>query len=76
MLTFYSRKNCPLCEEAKRMLELVKEDFSVDYQEIDIESDDVLNGKFMLMIPVVAREDEVLLYGNIGYADLIEALDL
>ena len=76
MLIFYTRENCPLCEEAKRMLELVNEDFLIDYREVDIESDEYLHQKYMLMIPVIEREGEVLLYGNISYIELIKALEL
>lgn len=75
MLTLYTRPNCPLCEEAKLMLNLVQEDFPVDYKEVNIEEDEQLHEKYMLMIPVLEQEDEVLLYGNIGYADLLEALE-
>ncbi|HSJ38734.1 MAG TPA: glutaredoxin family protein [Planococcus sp. (in: firmicutes)] len=75
MLTLYTRPNCPLCEEAKLMLNLVQEDFPLDYKEVNIEEDDQVHEKYMLMIPVLEQEDEVLLYGNIGYADLLEALE-
>lgn len=76
MITLYTRTNCPLCDEAKLMLQLVQEDFPVDYIEIDIESDDRLHEKYMLMIPVLEKDNEVLLYGNIGYVDLLEALKI
>ncbi|TWT00102.1 glutaredoxin family protein [Planomicrobium sp. CPCC 101079] len=74
MFVLYTRPNCPLCEEAKLMIELVKEDFPLEYQEVNIESDDDLHEKYMLMIPVLEKNNEILLYGNIGYADLLEAL--
>ncbi|WP_422122768.1 glutaredoxin family protein [Planococcus sp. X10-3] len=75
MLTLYTRPNCPLCEEAKLMLNLVREDFPVDYTEVNIEEDEIIHEKYMLMIPVLEREGKILLYGNIGYAELLEALD-
>ncbi|CEG23438.1 hypothetical protein BN1080_02415 [Planococcus massiliensis] len=75
MLTLYTRSNCELCEEAKLMLELVKEDFPLEYQEVDIESDEQLHEKYMLMIPVIEREGEILIYGRIGYVELLEALE-
>lgn len=76
MFTLYTRSNCPLCDEAKLMIQLVNEDFPLPYQEVDIESDEVLHEKYMLMIPVLEKDDEVLLYGNIGYAELLEALEI
>lgn len=75
MFTLYTRVNCPLCDEAKLMIQLVNEDFPLSYKEIDIESDDELHEKYMLMIPVLEKDNKVLLYGNIGYVDLLEALE-
>ena len=76
MITLYTRQNCPLCEEAKLMLQLVQEDFPFDYEEVDIESDDALHEKYMLMIPVIEKNQEIILYGKIGYVELLEALEL
>lgn len=75
MFTLYTRANCPLCDEAKLMIQLVNEDIPIPYKEIDIESDDALHEKFMLMIPVLEKDGEIILYGNIGYIDLVEALE-
>ena len=75
MFTLYTRANCPLCDEAKLMIQLVNEDFPLSYKEIDIESDDELHEKYMLLIPVLEKDNKVLLYGNIGYVDLLEALE-
>jgi len=75
MITLYTRPNCELCEEAKLMLELVKEDFPLEYQEVDIESDEQLHEKYMVMIPVLEKEGELLIYGRIGYVELLEALE-
>lgn len=76
MLSLYTRPNCPLCDEAKLMLQLVQEDFPVEFKEVNIEEDEELHEKFMLMIPVLEQENEILIYGNIGYAELLEALKL
>jgi len=75
MFTLYTRANCPLCDEAKLMIQLVNEDIPFSYKEVDIESDDVLHEKYMLMIPVLEKDNEILLYGNIGYVELVEALE-
>lgn len=76
MFTLYTRPNCPLCEEAKLMIKLVQEDFPFEYKEVNIEEDEQLHEKYMLMIPVLEKEKHVVVYGNIGYADLLEALEL
>jgi len=57
------------------MLELVREDFPFEYKEVDIESDDAIHEKYMLMIPVVEKDGQVVIYGNIGYIELLEALE-
>lgn len=75
MIKFYTRQNCPLCEEAKLMIELVREDYPLEYEEVDIEQDEVLHEKYMLMIPVIEKDGEILMYGNIGYVELLEALN-
>jgi glutaredoxin len=75
MITLFTRPNCPLCDEAKMMLELVREDFPFEYEEVDIEIDDAIHEKYMLMIPVVEKDGEVVIYGNIGYIELLEALE-
>lgn len=58
------------------MLELLKEDFPIEYREVDIEQDEQLHEKYMLMIPVIEQDGKVLLFGNIGYINLLEALQL
>ncbi|ETP68287.1 glutaredoxin family protein [Planomicrobium chinense] len=75
MITLYTRPNCPLCDEAKMMMELVREDFPFEYEEVNIESDDAIHEKYMLMIPVVEKDGQVAIYGNIGYIELLEALE-
>jgi glutaredoxin len=70
---FYSRSNCPLCEEAKLMLELVKEDISLDIEEINIEEDDELHEKYLLRIPVIMSKGEIIQEGRIDYPTLLEA---
>ncbi|EGA90507.1 hypothetical protein GPDM_05054 [Planococcus donghaensis MPA1U2] len=57
------------------MIQLVNEDIPLSYKEVDIESDEVLHEKYMLMIPVLEKDKEILLYGNIGYIELVEALE-
>jgi len=72
---FYTRPGCHLCEEAKLMLKLVQEDISFEINEVNIEEDDDLHEKYMLMIPVVEFENEIIQYGQIDYVTLLEALE-
>lgn len=74
-VTLYTRASCPLCDEMRLMLELLLEDFPLVIHEVDIESDDAIHEKYMLMIPVVEYKNEIIQYGNADYAGLYEALD-
>ncbi|WP_313892982.1 glutaredoxin family protein [Psychrobacillus sp.] len=71
---FYTRPGCHLCEEARLMLKLVQEDVSFDIKEINIEQDDKLHEKYMLMIPVVELDGDIIQYGQVDYATILEAL--
>ena len=71
---YYSRSNCGLCIDGLRTLKLVQEDIAFDIEIIDIEKDDAIHERYMLMIPVVEKEGQVLQYGNLDYATLAEAL--
>lgn len=71
---YYSRANCELCVDGLRTLKLVQEDATFDIEIIDIEEDDDSHEKYMLMIPVVEKDGEILQYGELDYATLAEAL--
>jgi len=70
---FYTRPNCPLCEDARLMLELVKEDVILHIEEINIEDNDDIHEKFLLRIPVIERDGVVIQEGRIDYPTLLEA---
>ncbi|MDF2065121.1 glutaredoxin family protein [Bacillus sp. Cr_A10] len=70
----YTRPGCHLCDDARLMLKLVQEDVSFEMSEVNIEEDDELHEKYMLMIPVVVFEDEIIQYGKVDYATILEAL--
>ena len=69
----YSRSNCPLCEEARLMLELVKDDIYLDIEEINIEEDDKIHEKYILRIPVIESGGVIIQEGRIDYPTLLEA---
>lgn len=73
-VNLYTRPGCHLCDDARLMLKLVQEDVSFEMSEVNIEEDDELHEKYMLMIPVVVFEDEIIQYGKVDYATLLEAL--
>lgn len=71
-IIFYTKPNCPLCDEAEQMMRLVQEDYPLTWTTVDIELDDAVHEKYMLMVPVIEMDGLVLHYGNIGYVDLVE----
>lgn len=73
-ILFYSRPYCALCEEGLRTVKLVQEDVPFEIKVINIEEDEALHEKYMLMIPVVVRDDEILQYGQLDYPTLLEAI--
>lgn len=74
IVKFFSRANCPLCVEGLHTLKLVQEDVPFDIDMIDIEQDDRVHEKYMLMIPVVEKDGVVIQYGHLDYATLMEQL--
>ena len=74
-VTFYRQAGCPLCDEAEQMMKLVQEDYPLSWTAFDIRIDDEIHEKYMLMVPVIEKDGSALLYGNIGYIDIIELFD-
>ena len=71
---FYSRLGCSLCEEGFLTLKLVQEDIPFKIEILNIEDDEALHEKYMLMIPVVEKDGNVIQYGQLDYVTLLEAL--
>lgn len=53
-VTFYTRPGCHLCDDARAVLDAE----GLDYDEIDIESDDALFKRYLERIPVTAIDGE------------------
>jgi len=71
-VNFYTKPGCSLCDEAERMMKLVQEDYPLTWTEIDIRTNDEIHEKYLFIVPVIEEEGNVLLYGNIGYIDVID----
>ncbi|MFJ7699095.1 glutaredoxin family protein [Lysinibacillus fusiformis] len=74
IVQFFSRANCPLCVEGLQTLKLVQEDVTFDIEIVNIEEDDYIHEKYMLMIPVVEKDGVIIQYGNLDYPTLMEHL--
>ena len=72
---FYTKSNCPLCDEAEQMMQLVQEDYPLKWTSFNIEEDDEKHEQYMLMIPVIEKDGHVLCFGNISYMDVISLFE-
>ena len=59
-VTLYSRPGCHLCDEAREVLQTLREQAPFTLHEVDIESDDALHARYLERIPVVALDGEEL----------------
>lgn len=74
-ITFYTKPGCLLCEETELLMQLLQQDYSLTWTTVNIEEDDAIHEKFMLMIPVIEKDGEVLLSGNMSVEDLVSVLN-
>lgn len=74
IIKFYSKPDCGLCIEGLHTLKIVQEDIDFTIEQYNIEEDDEAHEKYMLMIPVVEYNGDVVQYGQLDYATLYEAL--
>lgn len=65
IVKLYTRKACPLCDKAKKILLELNRNYDFQYIEIDIAENDFLTEKYGLMIPVVEIDGQEVQYGKI-----------
>lgn len=73
-LTFFTKENCGLCNEAKQIIESLRLEHKIEVTEIDIYSYDELLEKYQLMIPVIQINGETIAYGKIHKNDILNAI--
>jgi len=59
-VTIYSKKECHLCDLAKRELEALRCDFGFSLKEVDIEKDKLAFEKYKYLIPVIEVDGEIV----------------
>ncbi len=74
IIHFYTKKNCPLCEEAKDLLKILQREMTFTLIEVDIYSNDKLLEQYGLMIPVVEINNQVIQYGRIDIDEIRQHL--
>ncbi|HLS10210.1 glutaredoxin family protein [Lentibacillus sp.] len=72
---FYTKENCPLCDNALAILELLQHDYPLEIEERNIYTNDEWLEKYQLEIPVVQIKDITLNCEQISYESLERALE-
>jgi glutaredoxin len=70
----YSKPGCSLCEEARAVLERVRQRVPFELHEVDIRSDPALHARHRYDIPVVLLEGEVAFRHRVDEGELEERL--
>jgi glutaredoxin len=60
LITLFGKPDCPLCDEARAVLERVRADHPFELAERDIADDDELHRAYFERIPVIALDGEEL----------------
>ncbi|MBS4219417.1 glutaredoxin family protein [Bacillus sp. FJAT-49711] len=74
-IIFYTRNRCPLCTDAKLILQQLQKVHQFQIIERDIETNDEWTEKYGLMIPVVEINEEIVQYGMIDPITIEEKID-
>ena len=67
---FYTKNGCPLCDEARDLLDYLGDEFSFTLQEIDITTDIALYERYKNTIPVVVVDSKFTVEGRIEEEEL------
>lgn len=73
-IIFYTKDNCSLCDDARALLDLLKNDYPFQLEQRDIYTNDEWLEEYQLLIPVVKINDVTLDCEEISYESLEESL--
>ncbi len=74
LIEIYSKENCQLCDEVKKIIKNVNEKIEFEIKEIDITKDDELFEKYKYDIPVVHINGVIAFKHRITENELIKKL--
>ena len=69
-MVFYTKNGCPLCDEARDLLDYLRDEFSLTIREIDIATDITLYERYKNTVPVVVVDSKFTLEGRIEEDEL------
>ena len=73
-VTLYGRPGCPLCDDARAVLQRLRQRRPFELAEVDITSDDALHARYLERIPVIALDGEELFDFFVDEAELAARL--
>lgn len=73
-INFYMKKNCPLCDEALEILNILKADYPFTLTERNIYTNDEWLERYLLIIPVIEIGDQQLHAGEINFDSIRQFL--
>ena len=73
-VTLYTRADCPLCDEARALLDALAERLGFSIDAIDIDADRELRARYNYAVPVIAAGGEEVARAPIRAAALEAAL--
>jgi hypothetical protein len=73
-VTLYSRPGCHLCDDARAVLQRLRQRAPFTLDEVDITTDDALHRRYLERIPVIALEGEELFDYHVDEDVLLQRL--
>ncbi|MDP2743593.1 MAG: glutaredoxin family protein [Dehalococcoidia bacterium] len=73
-MVFYTKKGCPLCDEARELLHCVQRETPFTMREVDIMTDSAIYEHYKTIIPVVVIDGKVTLGARIEEDELHSCL--
>ncbi|MFD2761442.1 glutaredoxin family protein [Lentibacillus juripiscarius] len=73
-LLFYTKENCPLCDQVQAMLDILQHEYTFEIEVRDIYSRDEWLEEYQLLIPAVEIGGKALHCEEISYEVLEQAL--
>ena len=74
LLVLYTRRNCPLCDELKQLVERSRHSSAVSLEMVDVDLDPQTNERYGWRVPVLTAADEVVVEGRVEAKLLDERL--
>lgn len=74
-MDYYTRNNCALCSEGLLQINLALQELrnvNLNLRQFNIDEDDVLQEKYMMRIPVLMHEGEVVQEGVIDFVQVYD----